>query len=253
LANFDEYAAYYDLLYRDKDYVGEAGFIRQLLARYAPGADSLLELGCGTGIHAQYLAEAGLAVHGVDLSPSMVERARQRLQAVGASDRLSFSVGDVRAVRLDRNFGAAISLFHVMSYQTTNADVLATLGSAASHLEPGGVFIFDFWFGPAVLTQKPEVRVKRMQSSTHRIVRIAEPELDAAACRCDVNYTVFVTEVADDTTRSIQETHRMRYFFLPELQLLVEQAGLTLEASFEWMTMHQPGTDTWGVCAVARK
>ena len=46
---FNEYARYYDLLYRDKDYVGEVEYVHRLLQAHAPGAQSLLNLGCGSG------------------------------------------------------------------------------------------------------------------------------------------------------------------------------------------------------------
>lgn len=49
---FNTYAAYYDLLYRDKDYVGEAAYVHDLIQHHAPGAQEVLELGSGTGGHA---------------------------------------------------------------------------------------------------------------------------------------------------------------------------------------------------------
>lgn len=253
MANFDEYAAYYDLLYRDKDYAGEAGFIHELVTEYAPQAKSLLELGCGTGLHAQLLAEKGYSIHGVDISPTMIARAGQRLLETDSRSRLSFEEADIRTVRVGRKFDGAISLFHVISYQTSNEDVLAAFRSAAGHLEEGGIFIFDIWYGPAVLTQRPEVRIKRMNSAAHHVVRISEPTLDPNNCICDVDFTVFVSTTDGVETKVVSERHRMRYFFLPELKFLLDAAGFQLEASFEWITRNRPASDTWGVCILARK
>src|SRR4051812_39412924 len=118
---FDAYAAYYDLLYRDKDYPGEARYVQSLLRRHGVGAGAIIELGCGTGKHAEQLARLGFSVHGLDLSPSMVAIARKRTPADLAS-QLQFDVGDARSARLNRKFDAAISLFHVASYQTANED-----------------------------------------------------------------------------------------------------------------------------------
>ena len=56
-AVFDAYAAYYDLLYKDKDYAGETEYVHRLIQRFNPGAKSILELGSGTGKHARLLAE----------------------------------------------------------------------------------------------------------------------------------------------------------------------------------------------------
>src|SRR5262249_42071442 len=88
--------------------------------------------------------------HGIDRSAEMVTRAEQRLASLAADvrERVSFSVGDMRTARLGRRFDAIISLFHVVSYQTAEVDVDATFDTAAAHLEPGGLFLFDLLAGP---------------------------------------------------------------------------------------------------------
>nr|MBA2706707.1 SAM-dependent methyltransferase [Gemmatimonadaceae bacterium] len=53
---FGSYSRYYDLLYRDKDYAAESAYVASLLAVHAPGARSILEIGCGTGAHAAELS-----------------------------------------------------------------------------------------------------------------------------------------------------------------------------------------------------
>jgi SAM-dependent methyltransferase len=249
---FAQYARYYDLLYRDKDYEAEAGFVAGLISRHAPHAKSLLELGCGSGVHASLLAGRGYSVHGVDRSADMLAKARARLSRIPAevSRRLAFSEGDVRNIRLGQRFDCVISLFHVMSYQTTNADLLAALTTVREHLVPGGAFIFDCWYGPAVLAQRPAVRVKRMQDAATSVTRIAEPVLHPNDCLVDVAYTVFVRDLATDAVDTISETHRMRYLFRPEIDLLARDAGMRVEHACEWLTGREPGENTWGVCFV---
>ena len=63
---FDAYAHYYDLLYCDKDYDGEVKFINGLIQEHAPKARCLLELGCGTGIHAEKFTRRNYIVHDVN-------------------------------------------------------------------------------------------------------------------------------------------------------------------------------------------
>lgn len=70
-----------------------------------------------------------------------------------------------------------IALFHVISYQTTNEDVTAAFETARHYLNPGGVFIFDVWYGPTVLTERPSVRIKSMADDQTEIIRLAEPVL----------------------------------------------------------------------------
>ena len=147
---FDAYAAYYDLLYRDKDYAGEAEYVASHIRRNAPGAKRILELGCGTGGHAIHLAQMGYVVHGVDLSEAMLSRALARKDGLPpeVAARLSFSKGDVRTVRTGETYDAVISLFHVMSYQVTNADLAAAFETASSHLAQRRPFSLRFLVRP---------------------------------------------------------------------------------------------------------
>jgi SAM-dependent methyltransferase len=142
-AVFADYARYYDLLYRDKDYAAEAEYVAGLIRKFHPSAGSILELGSGTGIHASLLAEKGFTVHGIERSPEMLARSQALAENRAAGDdRLTFTTGDIRDVRLNKRFEAVIALFHVISYQTTNEDVTAAFETARQHLNPGGVFIF---------------------------------------------------------------------------------------------------------------
>jgi hypothetical protein len=125
--------------------------------------------------------------------------------------------------------------------------------NVARHLKSGGVFIFDYWFGPAVLTDRPAVRIKRMDSDAIRVTRLAEPEIDVQASCVDVNYQVMVWDKATDAVTELTETHRMRYLFLTEIELLARAAGFTVQASGEWLTGRIPGENTWGVYSVLRK
>jgi SAM-dependent methyltransferase len=252
-AVFDAYAAYYDLLYRDKDYPGEARYVQSLLERQGLSSGSLLELGCGTGKHAEQLARFGYSVHGIDASPSMVGIASQR-RPPDLTSRLQFHLGDVRTARVPVQFDAVISLFHVVSYQTSNSDLARMFETACTHLKVGGIFVFDFWYGPGVLTDPPAVRVKRLTDDSVQITRLAEPVLHANDNIVDVNYTVLVKQTGDTASVSeLKETHRMRYLFLPELRLLLENAGLEMVLAEGWMTDAPLGCGSWQAVVTARR
>lgn len=251
---FGNYARYYDLLYRDKDYIGEAQFIHQLLQTHASDAVSILELGCGTGIHAVLLAKEGYQVHGVDISTQMLERSQSRLTQLplDIASRLKFSQGDIREFCANQQFDAIVSLFHVLSYQTTNEALQATFATVKSHLKPRGVFIFDAWYGPAVLSDRPTIRIKRLEDEEVTITRIAEPVMHANENLVDVNYQIFIKDKTSGVLEELQETHCMRYLFKPEIELLLKQFQMELVEYREWMSDREPGFDTWGVYFVVR-
>lgn len=250
-AVFDAYGKYYDLLYRDKDYVAEAEWVLSRLRRHHQAPVSLLELGCGTGSHARVFAEHGLSIHGIDCSESMLDAARHRWALLPGctQSRLRLTRGDVRTLRTGETYDAVVSLFHVASYQTNNADLQGFLETAAYHLAPGGVLAFDFWFGPAVLAQQPSVRVQRFSDPTCRITRIAEPAHRITENVVDVQYTLFIEEVASDVIVMLQEKHSMRYLFIPELAALADP-WFSISELRAWNSDLLPDQNSWSAFAV---
>lgn len=255
MAVFKHYARYYDLFYQAKSYDHEVEFVSTLLNEYSSQPKSVLELGCGTGRHALQLARLGYDVHGVDLSPDMVKQAENRASELPGDlrDKLTFSAGDARTVRTTTYYDAVISLFHVVSYQNSNADVLAMFQTAFEHLNSGGLFLFDCWYGPAVLTDRPHVRIKRQGDDKIDVIRLAEPVMHPNDNLVDVNYTVLITDRTENTVEEVKETHSMRYFFRPELEIMLNQAGFELIVDKEWLTGHQLDYTTWFGTFVARK
>lgn len=240
---FADYSRYYDLLYGDKDYRSETEYVTGVLGRYAPHARSVLELGSGTGRHAEHLVET-YAVAGIERSEQMLGIARSRCPAA------SFTEGDIRHFELGQTFDAVLALFHVVSYQTGNEDLLATFRAARRHLIPGGVFLFDFWYGPAVLTLRPSVRVKRFADERLRVTRVAEPELHHDRNLVNVDFEILVEDLESGAMTRLHERHPMRYLFLPEIDLLAMQTGFRIGRFEEWMTASEPAIDAWSVTAV---
>jgi SAM-dependent methyltransferase len=241
---FDEYATYYDLIYQEKDYAGEAAYVQKRLSEHAITSGTILELGCGTGRHAEHLARMGFSVHGVDKSQRMVESANA-CKPHELAGRLTFEVGDLRTMKTDRKFEAAISLFHVASYQTTNDNLLAMFKTVSAHLKPGGVFLFDFWYGPAVLTDLPSIRIKRMRADGFDILRIAEPTMHPNRNLVDVNYTILITRHGGGKTKIFHEKHPMRYLFLPEIKYMTKCIGMGVIASYDWLTTEELSAKSW--------
>jgi SAM-dependent methyltransferase len=251
---FGNYARYYDLIYCDKDYASEVKFIHNLIKTHAPNAKTLVNFGCGTGSHDVCLVKEGYNLHGVDLSHEMLAKANERTSQLPEelSLQLKFTQGDIRDVRLGETFDVVISLFHVVSYQATNDDLLAAFETAKAHLNPGGIFIFDVWYGPAVLSNPPTVRVKRLEDDHIQVTRIAEPILYPNENAVDVNYQVFIRDKKSNVVEEIKEIHRMRYIFKTEVEYLVKQIDMKLIDTCEWMNSATPTESSWNVCFVIR-
>jgi len=245
-AVFNAYSRYYDLLYRDKDYPGEAAYIHRLLSRSGIPKGNLLEFGSGTGKHGRLLAAQGYSVHGIERSADMVAEAE-------IAPGFTCQQGDIASTSMGRTYDAVLSLFHVISYQTSNAQLQAVFANAAAHLNHGGLFIFDFWYSPAVYAQKPVVRVKRMADDHVEITRIAEPVIYPNENRVDVNYTIYSRELGTCNVQTLQETHPMRHFSLPEIDIVAGVHGFERIAAEEFLTGNDPSESTWGVCVILKR
>jgi len=254
-ANFQKYSAYYDLLYRDKDYAGEAKYIVRTIRSVAPDASRILELGSGTGRHGRLLALLGFHVHGIERSVDMVAMARAEpaLPVTETGGSFTCEVGDVRSANLGRTFDAVIALFHVISYQATNEDLRAAFRVAARHLAPGGLFLFDVWHGPAVLTERPKERVKNVASEHFEITRIARPELDSNRSTVKVTYHMECRDRRSSDIVRFSEEHLMRYLFPTEVELLARGCGMRLMKAEEFYTGRPLSSSTWGVAYLLQK
>ena len=250
------YAGAYDTLYQDKDYEAECDFLEQIFARYAQSPiRTILDLGCGTGGHALPLAERGYTVTGVDCSETMLSEARHKAQTLALDFGLrtpDFVASDIRTLDLGRTFDAVIAMFAVISYQTTNEDLAAAFRTARRHLKPDGLFMFDCWFGPAVLAQKPTDRYKIVERDGERIIRFATPTLDVLGHTIQVDYKVLRIEdnrVLDEA----DESHRMRFLFSQEIEHYLSGAGLKLMKLCPFMALEQDVTEQdWNITVVSR-
>jgi len=249
MTNFQDYANYYNLLYQGKNYQSEVNYVENLLKKHSviPILE-ILDFGCGTGLHDNLFAKKGYKITGIDLSEKMIEIAKNK-----NNKSSEFIVGDVRNINLNKKFDAVISLFHVASYQTTNQDFEDYIKTAYDHLKKGGLFIFDFWYGPAVLTDKPANRIKRLENKNYKLTRISESILHENINIVDVNFEIIIEEKLIAKIEKICETHKMRYWFLPEILSVLERNNFTTICQYKWMTENNLSIESWYGVIVASK
>lgn len=246
------YADSYDVLYQDKDYSAECDFIEAQFHDY--GGDSVrtvLDLGCGTGNHAVPLVERGYQVTGIDRSVEMLARANQKADGSRHTGNLTLQCADIRDLNLNQTFDAVLIMFAVLGYQLTNEDVVSALRTARRHLTSGGLLIFDVWYGPAVLAERPSQRVKVVNTEKQQIVRVSSGALDTRRHVCRVDYLLWVLE-GDRLVHHTEESHSMRFFFPLELEFFLEAAGFTARRLGAFPDFqNQPCEKTWNVVQVA--
>jgi SAM-dependent methyltransferase len=243
--SFNDYSHYYDLLYQDKNYQGEAKYVVDVLNEYGISKGSVLELGSGTGRHGCLIGDSGFDVHGIELSKSMVDLAQ-------TNDNFSCEQGDVRALNLDQRFDSVLALFHVVSYQTSSLDIQQLFEGVVRHLTPGGLFLFDFWYTPGVYTLKPGTKVKRVHNEKLEVTRIAEAIQHHNTNTVDVNYQLIARHLDSGVVKEVNETHTLRHFSLPEIDQLADQFGFTRVLAEEFVSKAEPSSESWAICVGLR-
>jgi SAM-dependent methyltransferase len=242
---FDLYSQYYDLIYLSKDYADEA---QKVISKLDHPRPLLLELGSGSGGHANVLTQLGCTVTGIDLSHSMVQIANEK-----KIDNFKAFQGDIRDFSLNEEFDAAISLFHVISYLSSNSDVNDCLRAVHRHLKPNGIFIFDCWFAPSVYHQGFEIREKNFENEHIHVRRISSATLNTDENTAVVHFDITVSDKHSPNQQLITEDHKMRFFSIPEIRLFAENCGFKLIEVFDLHSENTPSLDTWAITVKLQK
>lgn len=248
---FQDYAYYYNAFYQNKDYQAEVKQVDALMRKYQiEEIHRILNFGCGTGRHDMALAEMGYECTGIDMSAEMIEIAKKN--AGDGTRNIVFENADIRMYRSGVKYDAVISLFHVMSYQNSNEDIIAAFQSARRALDKGGIFLFDVWYGPGVLSDRPALRVKEAETEQHRLMRIARPVMHDKTNVVDVCYEILVIDKQTHVAETINEVHSMRYFFRPEIEYYLKESGFELIDNVDSATLEGTDYNSW-TCYFAAK
>jgi len=218
----------YDLFVTSVATEGDTHFYCDCARRF--GGD-VLELGVGTGRVAIALAEAGYTVTGLDLSPAMLDRARQKIAGLPPSvaGRLTFVQGDMSAFDLGRTFPLILVPFRAFQHLIEPAVQRRALTCMHRHLAPGGHLVIDL-FDPRLefcLPDAPPLEGPREVSdptSGHRIrrtivARTNDPgqQLISERVRLEVLDNVGRVVATEETSMALRWTLRQEMAWLLEL------------------------------------
>lgn len=209
-------AKYYDMLYRFKDYSGEAGAISKIIREKLNSRDvSLLDIACGTGMHIKYFQENGFDAEGMDISVPLLEIARER------NPGTVFHTGDMTCFDLHRKYSVITSLFSAIGYVETLSGLKSAAKCMSDHLLPGGLLLIEPWLTPEAW--KPNtVHVSIVEEPDLKIVRMNTSKSEGRVSVLDLHYLIGTPL----ETRHELETHRLGLFTLEEMLSALEEVGL---------------------------
>lgn len=107
------------------------------------------------------------------------------------------------------------------------------------------------WYGPGVLTDRPESRVKNVEFEGIKVIRRATPTMHPNENVVDVRYDFTIEEDAQKGTKELTEEHHMRYYFKPEMEEYLNEAGFELLDILDCKTLEETNFNSWTCFFVA--
>ena len=240
MAIFSQGAEFYDVFYGQKNHRAEVELFLSLSGanRPQPTPKKVLELGMGTGRHAAVLASMGIAVHGVEISASMLDK-------IPVSDNIIGHLGDARTIRLPEKFDSVFSFFHVASYQAKDDDIHSFFATARAHLNRGGTFVFDCWYSPGVIQLKPAPRTLTGNHDDLTITRKSTSREEVDKSLVVVLQEFVVQDSQGTVVAEFSEEHTMRHFSTNEIRHLARSTGFGLTVVTDPESGSEPGRESW--------
>lgn len=223
---YSRLARYYDL--ENAAFTEDLEFWLELAQEHG---DPVLELGCGTGRVLLHLARRGRAITGVDNSPEMLGRLREKLEATARHLAVPPAIvqAEIAGFRVEQTFALALMPFNTFMHLLTPEAQVAALANIRRHLARGAALALDVVNpGEAYAAGEQGLTLERTFVDGERTVQqFSQLSVDRAAQLARITW--LYDAVADDG--GVQRTIvplTLRYTFPGEMRLLLEKCGFTL-------------------------
>ncbi len=225
-------ARYYDAETGDK--VDDLLMYSRLAAEY-PG--DILDVGCGTGRVLLHLAQENYQVHGIDQDRAMLDIFERKLDLLPhLREKITIVEADARQHEFSRQFRLILLTFNALMHFKTQAEQIALLSQLRRCLADDGLLVIDLPnAGPAFASEDSDTlsfeRNFLDPETGHMIMLQSLSYLDRAEQVIYVDW-VYDEIDGDGQVRRLLAPHQLRYFFLPELRLLLQRCGFALAAVY---------------------
>lgn len=235
-------AVNYDELYKEKPYTDEARFLHNQVQKAFHSTDlSILELACGTGTHSLLLSKYGYRILATDRSEEFLSIAREKAN----TNNIAFAYMDMLNPKEVGKFDVVICLFDSIGYLTENRYIQQLFRYVRSVLNPGGIFIFEYWHASAFLKHYEPFRYKFLEAIN--LHRVSSTSIDYENQLASVTYKFF------QNGSYYEEVHKNRFFLPQEMNLFIESSGFRLCDRFAGYSDNQKIDDTtWHIVDIIK-
>lgn len=224
-------AELYDTLMDDVDYEMWADFIDEVIQTHHPNPVDVLELACGTGAISLCLARFDeYNLTGTDLSPAMIEKARQK--AAEQELDVQFRSMNFLNIDIDQKFDIVFSVFDSVNYLHDETEILKMLQGTYNILNPNGLLIFDFSTPQNSLEAVDYLNNEEGSFGSYRYFRKSNYDPHNK-----FHYNIFDIELLDNDGKTVlesfQEIHEQRVYSLDQMLSILDQTPYHQVAKYE--------------------
>ena len=212
----NQLAKYYDRFYSFKDYLDEAVRLQNLIIKYSESeGNSLLDIGCGTGLHLKYLKD-DFSCTGVDISKSMLKIAKKNVKGA------AFKEADMKTLKLGKQFDVIICLLSSIGYVKTARNLEKTIHNFSKHLKKGGLALIEPSHAKSAYV-KGEPRITTYNGKDAKIARINFTKVRQTTAI--LNMHILIAERGKDAKYFVDK-HELGLFGINNTLRVMKAAGL---------------------------
>ena len=238
----DEYTGFaevYDELMEDVPYAEWCDRIISILREHGINDGLVLDLGCGSGIMTEMLADAGYDMTGIDLSPEMLEKAKLKKELSG--NDILYLCQDMRSFELYGTVRAIVCVCDSLNYILEAEELKHVFELVNNYLDPGGLFLFDI---NTVHKYRDVIGDMTIAENREDCSFIWENYYDEDSGVNEYDLTLFIQKKnesgeesgqaeAEDIYRKYEETHFQRGYEPEQIEKMLKEAGLEFIEAFD--------------------
>jgi ubiquinone/menaquinone biosynthesis C-methylase UbiE len=216
---YGEFAEVYDLIYTFLDYKKATKKVKKLILKNKrTSGNRLLDVGCGTGKHLNYL-KTDFECTGVDISQQLLDIARKNYTDI------RFIQADMVELDLNEEFDAIICLFSSIGYVKTYENLKKTINNFTKHLKLGGVLIIEPWLTKSIAIDGL-ASMDTYSSESIKIARQSVSKIEGDISRFDMHY--LVAKKGEDVTY-FKDRHELGLFDTDRMLKIIQEAGFDVK------------------------
>jgi len=242
--NFQKSSQYYDLIYRKKSYLKESEFIKKFIKKDLK-RKNILEIGCGTGGHANILSKSNFNLFCLDPSKEMIKIAKLKYK----KQNVKFFCTKLETFNNRKKFDVCLSLFHVINYFNSTNKLKKFFKLTHKFLKKDGLLIFDFWNGYGVENSPPKKTLKVIKNNKFKLTRFAIPKFIKNKKQVIINYNYQI--IKKNKKINFSEKHKLRYVFPKDIEMFSKKKFKIIKVG-KWMTFKKPKKNDWFAYAVLK-